>query len=410
MKKLLLLMIFIIFQIASYAENYIRSTSGGIELRNELVSIIISEKAELVSCRSLLTNQDIADGNHNIIAFVETGLGKTISASKAELNGSDLYLTIGDITIVLEIKAYNQYFTIELKNEDLENVDNLTFIDLKLQYSFESIHSFLATGVAMSLHTDHCFYPTGESKEVVGRCTSLIGLKGAKIAIIACEKAVLRSILKEVYSSIPKGEMPISNSGGPFALDNSIVKKDCLMPKEVDSLNLHSYIETFSKYGVEQFDICFDTKAFIQGQFTFPKSGSAEKFKKTISDPLQKAGIDPTMHTYSFYISYNSIDILSNPHWQKQLEFREEFILSDDMSLTDNEIKVFRHENDLIYIHNNPNLNKTRTPFILIDNEIVKYSVDNNGKLEIQRGQCGTKASRHSSGTKVKVIGGYLLI
>lgn len=384
-----------------------QNTQEGIELRNDYVSIVISENAELISCIDLKSGDDIAIHNHNKIASLVTMDGKTMTASRAEAMGNILQLTIGDNKIYLEVVSFNHYFTVEVKNESLSNVKSLTFLDLRFQYDFLKPNVFLATGVAMSLQTNQYFYPSGEAKAVYGSCSSQTGIKGAKLAIIACGKARLRYVMQEVYNSLPKGALPISSSGGPFALDNELVKMDCLSTKEANPETLQSYIDVFSKIGVKQFDFLLGGDTFIQGQFTFPKFGTAGEFKRQISDPLIKSGIVPTMHSFSFYIDYGAKEILSDPYWQEQLEFQSSFLLSKALSVEGTELIYLDRKEEFIELCNDAERKRFCSPYMLIENEIVKFSLENDRHIIIQRGQCGTKAANHKSGSRARVIGGY---
>ena len=408
LRKVIVHLFFLLSSLPLVAGNaIIRNTQEGIEFRNNYVSIVISENAELISCIDLKSGDDIAIHNHNKIARLVTTDGKTIVASRAKFLGNILQLTIGDKIIYVEVTAFNHYFTAEVKNESLPNVKSLTFLDLRFLYDFSKPNVFLAAGVAMSLQTDQYYYPSGEAKAVFGSCFSQTGIKGAKLAIIACGRDKLRYVMQEVYNSLPKGTLPISSSGGPFALDNELVKMDCLSTKEANPETLQSYIDVFSKIGVKQFDFLLGGDTFIQGQFTFPKFGTAAEFKRQISDPLMQSGIVPTMHSFSFYIDYDAKEILSDPYWQQQLEFQSSFKLLKTLSAEDAELVYLDNREELIDLCNDAERKRFCSPYMLIENEIVKFSLENDRHIIIQRGQCGTKAVNHKRGSKVRVIGGY---
>lgn len=384
----------------------ISNTQEGIELRNDLVSITISEKGELLSCVDLATKAEVADSRQYKIAYYTNEQGKNIVCSKAVLNENILSLTMGDVIVDLEICIYNRFFTVEVKNDNFPEVKSLTFLTLKLDYDYDST-SFIGAGVAMSLHIAPIYYPSGESREVAGRCTAHTGIKGAKLAIILCKKNDIRDIIKEVYSFVPKGELPISTSGGPYALDNDMIRRDCVSTKEADPNRIQEYINVFSRFGISQIDFLLGSNTFIQGQFTFPEFGSASEFKRQITNPLLDAGIISTMHTFSFYISYGANEILSNPRWQQQLEFRESYKLSNSLRVTDTQLSVLDEKKELNKLLKEKSFIDVHTPYILIDNEIVKYKVEKDGRIHIQRGQCGTVAADHKKGAKAKFIGGY---
>jgi hypothetical protein len=388
-----------------YAGNpVVRNVKEGIEMRNDIASIIISEDAVLFSCVEIATGDDIAAHDHTKIASITTKNGGIIQANKAVLEGDILRLFFGAIKVDLTIQAYSDYFTLEIQNDYSSSLESITFIDLKLKYNFSDSNPFLATGVAMSLETDPVFYSSGESREVSGRCTAHTGMKGAKLAIVACRKDELRSILKRVYEIVPPKSIPVSLAGGPYALDSEINKGDCIIVSKLDTNRVQDYIDFCLRWGISQIDFHVGPRTFIQGDFSFPTTGSAAAFKTLITDPLKRAGIVSVLHTYSFYIGYDAIDILSNPKWQQQIELGESLTLSRGISASATEIGVKGERKRII---NDPDFGTNYSPYLLIDNEIIKYTIGTNGFSSCRRGQCGTKASPHKAGAEIKLIGGH---
>lgn len=384
--------------------NGIRNVDGGIELRNSLVSIMISDKADLVSCIDLKSKIDIAAHDYRKIASITTSNGKLIEASKVALSGNIISLTIGNVEVDLEIGIYDHYFTVEVKNEHIAEVQSLYFFDLRLRYNYSVPNCFLATGVAMSLQTNPCFYPSGESKAVCGMCTTHTGIKGAKMAVIACEKRDLRKILKEVYTSVPFFSVPFNTVCGAFSQDSKMNSRDGLILNDVAPSNIEALISFCSQHGIGQLDFEIGPKTFIQGQFSFPNYGTAKEFRQQIVDPLYKAGIISSLHTYSYYISYGANELLSDPKWQQQLEFREVFKLAKRISETDKSITL---SGDKSILRSEVSFWTNHSPYLLIDNEIIKYSISGNTIVALVRGQCGTKTSEHKAGAVVRLIGGY---
>lgn len=394
---------YLLFPLWLYAINpVVRNTNQGIELRNNHVSIIISDDAEMVSCVDLETGADIALHDHSKIAYAKGKDGNVFLAKRVSLEDDKIHLILADKTIDLAVNAYDDYFTIEVIGSVPSTMESLTFLDLKMKYDFLNSQAFMATGVAMTLQTDPVYYPSGEKKNVVGRCYSLTGYQGAKLAVVACKKDCLRGIIKTIYESIPSGTIPINRTGGPFALENDVNKNDCALIGDVKPSQLPKLIDFYSQYGIKQFEFLQGSSNFIQGQFSFIETGSAQSFKREITDPLDNVGISSLLHTYSYYISYKSDEILSNPKWQQQLEFREGFTLSSPISKTVSSLEL---SGDMSLLKDNNEFWSIRTPYMLIDDEIVKFTI---GKQTItcQRGQCGTHASAHKAGTRVRIIGG----
>lgn len=394
-----------LFQSVIYAMTpSVRNSSKGIELCNERAIIVLSNQAELLSCTDAKSGDNIVSSARKKIASASLISGVTIEADRIILQGNQLTIIFGNRQVETQVRAFADYFTVDVLRAP-SDIEALTFIDLRLKYDYSSTNPFLAVGLAMTLQTNQVFYPSGESKEVKGSCYSKTGIYGAKIAIIACRKNELRGIIKTVYKSIPKGQMPINTvGGGPFALDGEANRYDCVMIREVSPSKVPEWISFYSKLGIKQLDFIKGNTTFVQGDFSFPGTGSAAAFKTQITDPLYKAGFISSLHTYSYYISYTSTEILRNPKWQQQLEFRESFSLSKsiDSKATDINVsgnKAVLKNDDLFY--------SVHTPYILIDNEIIKFTIGKDGFVSCKRGQCGTTALAHKAGAVVRIIGGY---
>ena len=284
----------------------------------------------------------------------------------------------------------------------------MTFLDLPLDYNYLLPDAFVAAGLALTLQTNHVFYPSGESKEVVGKCMSKSGFYGAKLAIVAGPKPVFWEIVKRVYHSVPRGSVPVAySSGGPFAPESEANRYDCVIiyGAEVNPSKIPEWVDFYyKKLGIRQFDFHHGSSSFLQGQFSFPELGSAKVFKEQIAEPLYSEGIISTLHNYAYYIAYTADEILSNPKWQQQLEVRDSFPLAGGITATDTEISVVgrlpNKTNDFTFT-------SVFSPFLLIDNEIIRYKVGESGFVSCKRGQCGTTAIAHKKGATVNVLGGY---
>ena len=404
-KIIIFLLSFSIAHLSFAARPAIQNTAQGIVFQNDRVSILLSQSAELVSCIELSTGLDIAAQGHNKIAIATKKGGGSVPVTKISLTGDLLYLYFGNDIVQCKVSSEKDFFTFEVIGGDLDRFESVVFLDLKAEYDYSEKNPFVITGVAMTLNTNHKYYPTGESQEVVGKCYAQTGIVGAKLAVVACRKDELRSILKSVYGSIPSGSVPIAYaSGGPFALDNETNQYDCVLLYSVNPSKIQDWISFYSQFGIKQFEFLLGSSTFIQGDFTFPQFESASAFKRKVTDPLYDAGIISTLHTYAYYIDYSADDLLSNPKWQQQLEFRETFTLSENISSTSTVIGMSGDKSILL---NDDNYRSVRSPYALIDNEIIKYSISPDGIVSCQRGQCGTIAKSHRKGAIIKIIGGY---
>lgn len=406
MRKLLFLTCFLLSPAVIAATPFLSQTAKGVELKNSLVSMTFSNKAELLSIVDLKSNIDIAAKGKNKIAYIQTQKGEIIEASNLSLADDCLILTIGKNRVMVEVKAFNNYIVFEVLNKSLPDVETLCFINLKLDYDASLPNPFLANGIALSLQTNPTNYPSIANKQVKGQCSLHTGFSGAKLAIVACKRDMLWEIIKDVYHSLPAYSVPTIMSGGAFAQEDGSNKHDCVIVggEDVNTSNVSEWIDFYSGLGVKQINIHIGNSTIMQGQFSFQGHGSASVFKKQISDPLNDAGIITTLHSYSYYISYYSNDILSEPKWQKQLEIREERSLLKALNADERAIIL---GGDLSFLKQIGAARSVYTPFLLIDDEIVRYVESRDGILYCNRGQCGTKASAHKKNVKVKIIGGY---
>lgn len=403
--RVLISALFLFLPVWLFAANpVVHNTARGIELRNNHVAIVLSANGEMASCVEIQTGTDIAAHDKRKIARAILKSGKSVETNKIALNGDQLSVFFGSEKIVMNVKSFSDYFTVEVKDVP-KDFESLSFIDLKMKYNYAATNPFVAVGVAMTLQTNPVYYPSGESKAALGECYAHTGMNGAKLAIVACRKDELRSVLKEVYRTVPKGALPIdSTGGGPFALDDEANRYDCVMIRDADPSKVQDWLRFYTPLGIRQYSFLQGSDNFVNGQFSFPKTGSAAAFKQQITDPLFKEGIISTLHTYSYYISYSAKELLSNPKWQQQLEFREVFTLSQALSTVSTDIAV---SGDKSCLKNDDAFYSVHTPYILIDNEIIKYSIGEGGFVSCKRGQCGTIASTHRTGAKVRIIGGF---
>lgn len=404
-RALFLIVVSVFLPCLLVAQSIVHNTPEGIEFRNNKVSILISEKAELLSCVELSSGRDIAADDHKKIAKATISGKGTLQASRITFSNDMLHLYFGEVVVHCKVAAKDQFFTVEVAGGDIEKIDFLVFLDLKMDYDYTASNPFLAAGVAMTLQTNPVHYPSGEAKEVIGQCYKKTGIKGAKLAIVACRKNELRGILQDVYKAVPKGELPVSyNGGGPFALDNEANRYDCVLIYTTKPSYVPEWISFYSQFGIRQFEFMLGPTTFVQGDFSFPTFGSATAFKEKITDPLSDAGFISTLHNYAYYLSYSSTELLSDPKWQQQLEFHGGMSLSGRLSAEATNISVTGDKSCMKsdYAHS-----KLLSPYLLIDNEIIKYQIGASGFVSCQRGQCGTKPATHKSGAKVRIIGGY---
>ena len=406
MRKFLgLVALALLFGTNLFAGSGIYKQGNDVVLENDRAVVTLTDEGLLKSFVSKKSGEDIAVHDQTSFIYFPGADGKNIGIKHLELLQNGVLLaTMGDGRKI-SLQAYTNDDFLSLEVLDCIPAINgiLTFCDFRLKYDFASEDCFLGAGVAMNLQTNEVYYPTGEGKNVLAKCDSKIAVNGSKIAIVACHKAELRSILKDVFRAIPQGDVLFTESGGPFALDNPLSNGDYLICNNVEPDRMDELVEFYSSLGISQVNFERGYKTFVQGQFNIPKLASLAEFKEKVADPLYDAGIISTMHTYAYYIAPEATEILSNPKWQQQLEFREEYALTADVTEKSAE---FPAKVDMSVRSDQGKSVFSRTNYALVDQEIIYYSITENGFVGCRRGQCGTKAVSHKRGAKIKVISG----
>ncbi len=383
----------------------IQNTPDGILLENRYARILLKPDGKVGSFFDKGGRREAIDASAAAAFCTLIDQKKQeIAPDALTLEGEDILLfSFSGCTVRIRTEVYDRFFTFEL----LDVIDSayyaFRFADFRLDYDYKA-GTFVAAGYAMTVQTHHVFFPSGEEKAVRAECFTALQTAGAKLAVIAAPKAEQRDILKEINTYVKPGELPLTQGGGANALDWEENYGDYVIIYDSDPAKVPGWIDLYSAYSVDQLDFHKGGTTFIQGSFEFPVTGSAANFKKYVADPLYQAGILCSLHTYSFYIDYAAKPILSNPKWQQQLEILERFTLKKAVSETDTNLMTVEDTSGVseyfgFMAHN--------SPYLLIDREIVRYTVGKGGFVSCVRGECGTKAEPHSAGAEIRHIGGY---
>ena len=124
-------------------------------------------------------------------------------------------------TAILRVSALPGYFTIEVASVSDTDIETLAFANFQFKLKATPGEPFAAAGMALNLKTNVPGYPM-PCTYTSANCYPRFGLTGAKIAIVGCEPASMRNIMKLVVSAAP--DVPHSAVGGPSAMDAPITR------------------------------------------------------------------------------------------------------------------------------------------------------------------------------------------
>jgi len=143
--------------------------------------------------------------------------GKSYPATEASYADGRLTLRFGeaDVTAVLKVAAQRRYFTVEVESVSDKSISQFTFVDVRLTLRGAPVEPFAGCALALNLLTRVNGIPQATSR-LAAHCYPRFGLAGAKVALIACPQADLRSVMQQVVTDSP--DLPKSDIGGPWAL------------------------------------------------------------------------------------------------------------------------------------------------------------------------------------------------
>jgi len=154
-------------------------------------------------------------------AFITNNDRSTVEATGAKYEDGVLNLTFSDGTFAkVEVAEKSDYLIFTLKEVSREDFISIAFVNIEIEESSEDLVGCL---MGMTLSTHMAEHP-GDNTILRASAYPHIGLYStkrspnpAKAAVIGAPLKELREIQKKVIEEIPKGELPISKKGGPWA-------------------------------------------------------------------------------------------------------------------------------------------------------------------------------------------------
>ncbi|MCI6908285.1 MAG: hypothetical protein MR832_03945 [Clostridiales bacterium] len=395
--------------------------------RNGLVTAVIDKRtgknhlkqkdffAKLYREHSYLERDIHADPGRNYLYIVgpqvPTGAVPELPEG-AEYAGGVLTVRFARGFVRFKVDEQADFISFEVLDEIPEGYYSMTFAETALDLDIEDENAFCAVGYAMNVKFKPHFYPSPAEQAIRGEVFACIGCRGAKLAVLSSRIGALRDAMKRVNAFIDPRQMTLNLAGGAYAADYEENFGTYSIVHDIeDPEHMEPICEKFHRYGVRQVDFHQGT-AFIQGDFHFLEDkygGSAKEFRKRVTEPLSKAGFASGLHTYAHYISVKSLKYTSDPWAQKQLFRTETRTLAADMNEYATFLPTEEDSSDVSLI---TGFRVKNSLYLLVDEEIMRYSAVSKEGLTVERGVCGTRITAHKAGTEIAHLGtmfGYFM-
>lgn len=379
-----------------------------IQFENRFLKIVLENKgAKVISVIDKLSGREILDPEKDrdfCWIFDRDGRKTLPLEAKESAQGFTAVFEDGS-RIGLAVTCEEEYIVFEVMTDAVPvSCHGFAFAAMNFVYDAPDTQSFGVIGYAMTSRTEPCFYPNPRTKAVRANCYREIGARGAKYALVGAPIGEMIEILKKISSTFDRKQIAYSEAGGPWSRDDERNYGDYMIDFTAYPEEIGEKIAFCKKCGIDQIDFHQGEGTFRQGDFSFRTVKDAAEFKEKVSGPLKEAGIVSGLHSYSFYIDFQEDDLLKDPVYQKQLEVLETFTLAVDIDAADTQIQTLEStaESPSFY-----GFMQRPTPYIIIDEEIIRMELSDHGFTGCVRGLNGTEARPHSRGAKIRRLGSY---
>lgn len=384
---------------------------SSIILKNSLFKYEISENAENL-CFSF-ANSDINRIVPTPCALITNNDKSIVYANKASFKNDVLYIAFSDGTNAEVLTdCTKSYITFTLKAVSRTDFLSISFVNIQLDDNSDDYYGCL---IGMTLST-HMHEHPGDNRLLRASAYPHIGLFStnkssypAKAAVIGTSKDELRDIQKLVLNEIPKGELPLSFKGGPYA---DLVSKEArgtytVFSQTVNEDNIDDVIDSLRRFSITQITL-HHYGHYTQGDFKFDRKifpNGMTDFRKIV-DRLHSEGFLVGLQTYAFFLVPESEYFTPVPH--KDLDILREFTLKESICASDTEISVLEAVDDVSltegYLVNN-------STWLWINDELIRFRNIVDGKFtECERGAFGTVPSAHDANSSVRQLKQYFFL
>lgn len=381
-------------------------TSTSLIFENNKAKIIVSKHNSLVESIIDKKSGNEIKGNDTFF-FSLIGQDKKTELVPSSLNLENDVITISSSLGEFKIKpeVNDDYFTFELISLLPEKAFKAIIAHAKYNYDYKNKDNTGAVGIALTYWANPCFYPDAKDLETKAEVVRHLQDTGAKYALIIAPIIEHRDIIKKASLTIDRNYGLISEIGGAWGRDSRLNFGNYVIQYKVSDETIKNTLDFLKDMGVDQVDFHKGSSAtFRQGDFKYAHFKDNAEFKAHVSDVLEANGMSAGLHTYSFYIDYDCDTILSAPEYQKDFGVLETFTLAEDM---DENTDFLATVESTANVSDNYGFMSRNTPFILIDEEMIKFVNAPDGFKVAERGAVGTKAVTHKKGAKIRHIDGY---
>ncbi len=341
-------------------------------------------------------------------AYVRKGEQRYAASSiQRTANGIQVDFDRSDVRVEFTVAVKDQYFVFEVAKVSDPQIDELVFANIYLKLAGTFDEAFAGCALALNLQTDVPEMP-GLNHRLRAIGCRLFGIVGAKAAVLGCQPAEMRALIKTVVKAAD--DLPHSPVGGPYALDTPMSKGSFVFDLgDIGEHNVDQWIEMMHSLGFTQIEFHgAEAKSFRFGDCEanpelHPRGWDSIK---AVIDKLHAAGIAAVLHNYSFCIDKKCAWVTPKP--DPRLAKDAAFTLAATIDAETDAIPVIESTEDMSAVLREylPKLDILQNGVTLqIDDELVKYSgVDKRkpfGFCKCERGANGTQKSAHVKGAKV---------
>jgi len=303
------------------------------------------------------------------------------------------------VKAVLRLQVFPHYYTVEVSSVSDEDLEQLTFGNVRTTLQGAVGEPFVLAGMALNLKTNVAATPrpVAATRAV---CVPRFGLRGAKVALVACAPDQMRTVMQEVVKASP--ELPQTVLGGPFAMDQPITAGSYLFNfGDMSEDTVDEWIKCAQSVGFNQIDFhggsSFRFGDFLPNPKTYPDGNAS---LKRVIDKLHAAGIKAGLHTYAFFIDKKCPYVTPRP--DPRLAKDAAFTLEEALTETADAVAVGESTAKMsavtgFFVRNSAT--------IQIDDELITYTgaaqAPPYGFTGLKRGACGTVVTAHAAGARV---------
>lgn len=403
-------------------------------IETDLVKITVSRSTGKVT--EMVNKADntsvLASSNAPWFIYITTDSGITFYPSNIDNVDGRVRVKFGnrlEAYFLLDVKE--DYFTLELDSQLPKGVKTLYFGKTTINSDYnEDPDSYRISSVAMNANTHTPDFPGGKAKATNAYVMRATGnTMGGKVGIVFSEygdrlTGAHRTALKHIVDAIDPTVGITSKHGGAYALDCEDLFGDYLITSSgVSASTAASTAAVLNEFDIDQLDMHQGGSTFIQGNFNFAcatVSGetftTAKQFKERIGNTFINNGIQLGLHTYSSLVSSSATTILSDPKWQKDLAYEEDYVLTlaSDVTASSTVFNTNEDASGLILYGSAAGGGISKLPwsgpntnYFLIDEEIFRVDVvAETGLSSLTRGVCGTAKASHLAGAEIRHLFG----